>query len=95
MVMYMRADVNAQDPSQADILWAALDRVTKRIAWELPQYQALSQYLTLAQGAGGNSSSIASRAWPFSYFSPEVERKVVSGGLTNRGWAWDPWGMVS
>jgi len=92
MVMYMRAQAT---PSLADILWAMLERLTRRIAWELPQYQPLSQYLTQAQGPASLSSSVASRVWTFDYLSPDVARRVRGGGLTNRGWAWDPWGMIS
>jgi hypothetical protein len=95
MVMYMRADAEDRRPSSADVLWATIDCLTRRIAWELPQYQGISQYLTLAQGPLGRSSSVATRVWPFTYLSAEVRSKVASGHLTNRGWVWDPWGMIS
>ena len=93
MVMYLRATV--EQPTQADILWGVLERITRRIAWELPQYQSLSQYLTQAQGPNSASASVAARSWTFDYLSTEVALKARQGGLTNRGWAWDPWGMVS
>jgi hypothetical protein len=95
MVMYFRANPDdGRLVSNADVLWGLVERVTRRIAWEIPQYQAASQYLTVAQGARGNAASVAARVWSFDYFSNEVRAKITAGGLTNRGWAWDPWGMV-
>lgn len=94
-VLYMRSDPGrAPTQTSGDSLWALIERLNRRIAWELPQYQAISQYLTIAQGERGNSQSVAARSWPFDYLSVPVRAGVLRGGLTNRGWAWDPWGMV-
>jgi hypothetical protein len=94
-VLYMRSDPErAPAQTSSDALWALIERLNRRIAWELPGYQAISQYLTIAQGERANSRSVASRSWPFDYLSESVRSGVVRGGLTNRGWAWDPWGMV-
>jgi hypothetical protein len=95
MVMQVRADPSrVVARTNADTLWALIDCLSRRVAWELPQYQAMSQYLTVTQGPRGNSRSTAGRVWGFEYLSEGVRRKVANGELTNRGWAWDPWGMV-
>lgn len=94
MVMYTRSEPSADREPTAASLWALIDRLTKRIAWEHADYRAMSQYLTVTQGPRGGSRSVAGRTWGFEYLSEGVEGQVRRGGLTNRGWAWDPWGMA-
>ena len=79
-----------QPPNPLYELIAALMR---RLASELPEYQPLADYWTLAQTKGFSGAATASRSWPFSTLSDEVCATVSRGELVS-GAGWSRWNIT-